>query len=133
MLEEQLAAVIAAADHAITDEDFDALMDFYADDAALVLKPGMTVRGKDAIRRAFLAVAEHFDHSLHVGQGPMQVIEGDGDIALVIMETVLTFNDAEGLRQTLTRRATYVFRRDAVGWRCVIDNSYGTDLLEHAA
>ena len=31
----------------------------------------------------------------------------------------------------LTRRATYVFRREADGaWRCAVDNSYGTDLLE---
>lgn len=29
-----------------------------------------------------------------------------------------------------SRRATYVFERDATGrWLCVIDNSYGTDLI----
>jgi ketosteroid isomerase-like protein len=33
----------------------------------------------------------------------------------------------------LTRRATYEFRQDAGGcWLCVIDNSYGTDLLDAA-
>jgi uncharacterized protein (TIGR02246 family) len=131
MHHEPLAALIAAADRAISDEDFDALLDFYAEDASLVIKPGLTVRGKEAIRRAFVAIAEHFGHSLHVGQGPMLVIEGEGT-ALAIMETVLTFNDAEGLRQTLTRRATYVFRCQGGDWRCVIDNAYGTDLLEHA-
>lgn len=130
MLDQQLAAVIAAADRAITDEDFDALMDFYADDACLVLKPGLTVRGKDAIRRAFCAIAEHFGHSLFVRQGAMQVLEG-ADTALVLMETLLSFNDAEGLRQNVTRRASYVFRQYDDRWLCVIDNSYGTDLLEH--
>ena len=29
------------------------------------------------------------------------------------------------------RRATYVFRKEADGqWRCTIDNSYGTTLLD---
>jgi ketosteroid isomerase-like protein len=59
----------------------------------------------------------------------MQVIEG-ADTALVIMETVLQTSGKGGLPSSETRRATYVFRRDAAGkWLCVIDNSYGTDLL----
>jgi ketosteroid isomerase-like protein len=34
-----LEQLIRAADVAITSEDYDALMDFYADDAKLVVKP----------------------------------------------------------------------------------------------
>ncbi len=125
-----LKALIEAADRAIGAEDFDALMEFYAEDATLVVKPGLTASGKEQIRRAFVAIAEYFDHSLVVTQGEMHVVEG-ADTALVIMDTRLQTSGKDNLPSSMTRRATYVFRRDADGkWLCVIDNSYGTDLLD---
>ena len=124
-----LEQLIRAADAAITAEDFDALMDFYADDATLVIKPGLNVTGKQNIRAAFVRIAEHVQHSLVVGQGRMEVIEG-GHTALVIMESTLDYVEA-GNKVSVTRRATYVFRREADGrWVCTVDNSYGTDLLD---
>jgi uncharacterized protein (TIGR02246 family) len=126
----QLKQIIEAADRAITAEDFDALMNFYDDDATLVVKPGLTARGKEQIRRAFVAIAEHFNHSITVKQGEMVVLEG-ADTALVIMETVLDTVGNDGATASMTRRATYVFRKSTDDkWFCVIDNSYGTDLLE---
>ncbi|MGU5689824.1 YybH family protein [Aeromonas caviae] len=108
--------------------DFDALMTFYAEDAALVVKPGMVVRGIPAIRRAFTAISDYFDGQLEVTQGAMEVIEG-ADNALVIMETRLRYPGGEGWIDE-TRRATYVFRKEPGGqWRCTVDNSYGTTLL----
>ena len=101
-------------------------MDFYADDAVLVVRPGQVTRGKWRIRRTFEAIAKHFGNALSVGQGAAMVPEGDGT-ALVVMETLLHVGDAA---EPVTRRATYVFRRyDACGWLSTIDNSYGTDLL----
>lgn len=124
--------LIRAADAAITAEDFDALMDFYADDATLVVKPGLSVTGRDNIRAAFVRIADYVQHSLVVGQGRMEVIEG-GDTALVIMESMLGYVEA-GETKNVTRRATYVFRKEeGGGWLCTVDNSYGTDLLrDHA-
>jgi len=126
---QRLKQTIEAADRAINAEDFDALMDFYADDATLVVKPGLNVTGKAHIRQAFVAIAGHFNHSIHVTQGQMQVIEG-GDVALVVMQTLLHSTDPAGARSEITRRATYVFRHIAGRWLCVVDNSYGTDLLD---
>ena len=132
MADHPLEQLIRAADAAITAEDFDALMDFYADDATLVVKPGLSVTGKDAICKAFVAIADHCRHTLKVGQGRMQVIEGGGS-ALVIMESTLEYTRDGALTQ-LTRRATYVFREEGEGsWACVVDNSYGTDLLDMGA
>ncbi len=129
MSSHQLKGLIASADQAITEENFDALMDFYTDDATLVVKPGMNVQGKENIRKAFEAIADYFNHSIKVTQGEMVVIEG-GDTALVIMETKLDTIDKAGKATAISRRATYVFRKDGQGgWLCVIDNSYGTDLL----
>ncbi|AMK76911.1 YybH family protein [Methylomonas denitrificans] len=129
MAYQPLKQMIEAADKAITEEDFDSLMAFYADDATLVIKPGLITTGKEQIHKAFLAIVEYFNHSLVVKQGAMQVIQG-GNTALVIMETVLETVDAAGVASSMSRRATYVFREDPAGkWLCVIDNSYGTELL----
>ncbi len=125
-----LKLIIEACDRAISTRDFDALMAYYADDAALVVKPGMVARGKADIRRAFIAISDYFGDRLKVNQGRMEVIEG-ADNALVIMETHLCFPDDAGGETQTTRRATYVFRREADGtWRCTVDNSYGTTLLD---
>ena len=127
-----LKTLIEAADRAITAEDFDAVTEFYADDATLVVKPGLNVSGKPAIRRAFEAIAAHFNHSLKVGQGDMVVLEG-ADTALALMESTLDAVDKDGADVSTVRRATYVFRRREDGrWLCAIDNSYGTDLLSVA-
>ena len=125
-----LRQIIESCDHAITTKNYNALMEYYADDAALVVKPGMTVKGKDNIRRAFIAISDYFQGQLIVEQGEMQVIEGGGN-ALVIMETVLRFPDDQGGTTEMSRRATYVFRQESYGrWLCTIDNSYGTSLLD---
>lgn len=68
--------VVRLCDRAISAGDYDALMKHYADDASLVIKPGMTVTGSVAIRRAFEAIANYFQHQLVVEQGRMEVIEG---------------------------------------------------------
>ena len=121
--------LIETCDAAISRRDFDALMAFYAEDAALVVKPGMVARGIPAIRRAFTAISEHFQGQLKVEQGAMEVIEGAAN-ALVIMETRLRYPDGHGGLVDETRRATYVFRKEVDGeWRCTIDHSYGTALL----
>lgn len=118
--------LIGQADAAITREDFDALMAIYAEDAVLVVKPGLEARGRAQIRRAFEAIADHFGHSLAVEQAGLTILEA-GDTALVLARTVIS---ATTLPPTV-RNATYVFRRDpAAGWQCAIDNSYGHDLLQ---
>ena len=59
MTSHPLQQLIAVADRAITVEDFDALMDLYAEDATLVVKPGLNAVGKEQIRKAFEAIATY--------------------------------------------------------------------------
>ena len=127
MSEHEVLGLIRSADAAITAEDFDRLMEFYAEDAVLVIEPGRLARGKDQIRSAFVAIAKHFKNDLRVTQGAAQVIEGSVT-ALVIMETVL---ETPTSSEPILRRATYVFASGEEGrWLCTVDNSYGTDLLD---
>lgn len=128
-----LRSAIEAADLAINREDFDALMDFYADDATLVVMPGKQATGKAELRKAFVAIAEHFNHTLAVSQGELIVVEG-GDTALVLADTRVKATMKSGESYVAERKATYVFKRAPGGrWLCVVDNSYGTDLLQPSA
>jgi uncharacterized protein (TIGR02246 family) len=130
MLNEELKQLIKNADSAINREDFDKLMDFYSEDAVLVVKPGLLAKGKEEIRRAFEAISDYFNHSLLVNQEKMAFIEA-GDTALVIANAKLSANQKTDSEFSMERIATYVFKKDSKGtWRCIIDNSYGAELLE---
>ena len=127
MTKHPIELAIEKADTAINREDFDALIDIYADDAVLVVKPGMNALGKGQIRKAFEAIAAHFNHTLHVHQAGMRILEA-GDTALVIAKTVVSASNMPAV----DRSATYVFKKNSSGeWLCKIDNSYGHELLLH--
>ena len=126
MKQHPVELLINKADTAINQEDFDTLTDIYADDAVLVIRPGMNAVGKVQIRKAFEAIAAHFEHTLNVRQAGMKILE-TGDTALVLSKTLVSAK----LHPLQERKATYVFRKDANGaWLCAIDNSYGHDLLD---
>ena len=123
--------LIEKADRAINQEDFDTLIKIYAEDAVLVIKPGMNAVGKDQIKRAFEAIAAHFEHSLDVKQAGMEILE-TRDTALVLAKTLVSAKNYP----VTERKATYVFKKDlSNSWVCAIDNSnsYGHDLLEENA
>jgi uncharacterized protein (TIGR02246 family) len=123
-----LREVIQECDLAIKREDFDLLMDYYTDDAVLVVRPGMIARGKAEIKKAFVAIAAYFSNSLVPTQGEMVILEA-GDIALVLSQTLLAADKVDS-EYAMERRATYVFMKGTEGqWLCAIDNSYGTELI----
>ena len=125
----ELEAIIHAADNAINRGDLDAVMDFYAEDATLVVRPDLNATGKTQIRKAFIAIAEHFNHSLHVFQDKLIVVEG-ADTALVLGRAEIRGKDPSGSEILIEREATYVFTRSPDrAWLCAVDNSYGTSLL----
>jgi len=116
---------IEKADKAIVAEDFDTLLDIYTDDAILVVEPGRNAIGKNAIRKAFEAIAVYFKNGLQVRQEGLKVLES-GETALVLANTVISAPNLS----TITRKATYVFIKGANGnWLCSIDNSYGHEII----
>ncbi|QIR75065.1 SgcJ/EcaC family oxidoreductase [Sulfurospirillum diekertiae] len=118
--------LINQADQAINAEDFDMLVDIYAPDALLVIKPGMNAVGKEQIKKAFEAIAAYFEHTLEVKQAGLSILE-TGDTALVLAKTLVCAKDIP----TMERKATYVFTKNADNlWKCSIDNSYGHDLIQ---
>ncbi|KIU10110.1 hypothetical protein SC09_Contig28orf00288 [Bacillus subtilis] len=70
-MEQQLKDIISACDLAIQNEDFDTLMNYYSEDDVLVVKPGMIARGKEEIKKAFITIANDFNHHIVPTQGKM--------------------------------------------------------------
>ena len=128
-MEHELKEIIRKCDEAIKQEDFETLINYYTDDAILVVKPGRIARGKEDIKKAFIAIANYFKNSLVPTQGEMIILEA-GDTALVLSQTLLDADQTEEPQYSMDRRATYVFKKNITGeWLCAIDNSYGTDLI----
>src|SRR3954452_8394669 len=128
-MEHELKGFIKKCDIAIKQEDFDTLMNYYTDDAILVIKPGMITRGKEEIKTAFIKIAKYFNNSLVPTQGEMIVLEA-GDTALVLSQTLLEADKKKDSEYSMDRRATYVFKKNSQDkWLCAIDNSYGTELI----
>lgn len=125
----EIKALIDAADKAIKEERFDDLMEFYTDDAVLVVKPGLEAKGKAAIKEAFIKIAAYFKNSVVPTQGKMMMIEA-GDTVLVLSQTLLDADNKTTSEYSMDRRATYVYRKVNDKWLCAIDNSYGTTLLD---
>ena len=126
MNDHPIALLIERADKAINQEDFDTVVDFYAEDALLVIKPGKHAVGKVEIRIAMEAIAAHFDRSLDVRQAGMVILE-TGDTALVLAKTLVSARNFP----VIERKATYVFKKGMGDrWLCVIDNSYGHEVLD---
>ena len=123
-----IALLIARADQAINEEDFDTVVDLYTEDAILVIEPGRHAVGKLQIRRAMEAIAAHFDRSLDVRQAGMAILE-TGDTALVLARTLVSARNVP----VIERKATYVFRKEGDRWLCAIDNSYGHEVLDARA
>lgn len=85
-MNEEIRTLIAEADRAIREERFDDLMDFYTDDAVLVISPGRLAQGKAAIRAAFVRIAAYFQHSIVPAQGNMVMLEA-GDTVPVFSKS----------------------------------------------
>ena len=74
-MNKEIEELIAAADKAIKEERFDDLKEFYTEDAVLVVKPGLEVKGKEAIKEAFIKIADYFNNSVVPTQGKMLMVE----------------------------------------------------------
>jgi uncharacterized protein (TIGR02246 family) len=128
MEKHEVIHAIELADQAINQRDLAALMDFYEEDATLVVEPGRYAHGKAQIAKAFDAIFAYFNQSLSVAQRDFHVIEGGG-VALAVCKLELSAQGMEASTVSMERKPTYVFKKSEDGkWRCLIDNSYGVDL-----
>ncbi|MFK5005941.1 YybH family protein [Lactococcus formosensis subsp. bovis] len=131
LIKSEIKTVIDTCDKLIHEEKFDELVNFYTEDATLVIKPGMNAQGREQIKAAFIKIASYFDNSIKPIEGKMIYLIA-GDTVLVLAQTFLEANKTatENSEFSMERRATYVFRKIDEKWLCAIDNSYGTTLVD---
>ncbi len=129
--EREIKQIIDTCDRLIQAEKFDELVEYYTEEAVLVVKPSMEARGREQIKQAFTKIAAYFDNSIKPIEGEMVYLIA-GDTVLVLAQTFLEASEAavENSEYSMERRATYVFKQVDGRWLCAIDNSYGTTLLE---
>ena len=119
--------ILERAYQAINQEDLNSFVSIYAEDAVLVVKPGLNALGRIQIGVAFGQIAANFNHTLRVRHVGINVLEA-GDAALVMVRAMVS---ASNLPET-RRDAAYVFKRTSAGkWLCKIDNAYGHGLISN--
>lgn len=114
-------------DEAFNRGDIEAILDFYEDEAVMVMEPGRLAKGKTELRRAFQVILQSKGTAKQI---KTHVIETDG-IALFISRWVLSGQTPDGAPFSREFIATSVFRKhEDGGWRLVIDNAFGPAVLE---
>ncbi|HTS36666.1 MAG TPA: DUF4440 domain-containing protein [Candidatus Solibacter sp.] len=114
---------VLALDDAFNRGDLEAVLNFYDDDAVMVM-PDRVVRGKADLRRAF---KEIMAWQATVKQERTFTLEANG-VALFLSRWTLKRNAQNAPPRQFV--ATAVFRQQPGGdWRCLIDNSAGPAVL----
>lgn len=119
--------VVEKLDAAFNRKDINAVLEFYEDDATVIVEPGKSITGKATLKKFFEAV---FKFDGIAKQEKMKTII-NGDIALFISKWSLTTKAPDELLVRKEFYATSVFRKNNDGkWRLTIDNSFGPAILE---
>lgn len=112
-----IESAVKELDDAFNRQDLNAVLSFYEDDAILVARPGLLIRGKEDLRKFFRDV---FASGLTARQEKTHVIE-NGDVALFLSRWSLSGQHFV---------ATSIFKKSKDGtWRLIIDNAFGTAVL----
>ena len=131
MKTEHVEHEVSRIHQAFNDGVLDAVIDCYHHNATLVVKPGTVVSGKENIVSAYEQVHTSLGDANCLNRGDKVLIEA-GDTALLISKTYLSPTSKVCPESVDAQRSIHVFKKDEKGnWRCLIDNFYGTDLLDY--
>lgn len=101
--------------------DLDQIAAVYADDAVLDLGGGQSFRGREAIRAP---LANFLAPGLPIVVTPRTSTE-TGDLAVVVFDWKIAGTGPDGAPVALSGTAVDVLRREAGGWRQLIDLPFG--------
>lgn len=126
-----ISEVLSRLHGAVNNGDLDTIHSCYGNNAKVVSTPitGATHRNCVAALTTF---QQKFMPDHLVTTGDEIVIEA-GDVALVVAKLYLVPKATPHALPCEGKRAVYVMQRQDDGeWRCIIDNFFGTDLLDFA-
>ena len=115
-------------DEAFNRGDLEAILDFYEDEATIVVEPGRLATGKAELRATFEWILSSMKGIAR--QEKTHVIEA-GDLALFTSRWTYSGATLDGASVDRESYASVVLRRHSDGgWRVVVDNSWGPAVLE---
>ena len=116
---------------AVNTGDEEALSACYGNHAKVIASPINSATERDCIT-ALNQFQQKFMPDHIVTTGDEIVIEA-GDVALVVAKLYLVPKQTPNALPCESKRAVYVMQRQSEGkWKCIIDNFFGTDLLDFA-
>ena len=130
IMKQSITELLSRLHQAVNTGDLHAISNCYGDNAKIVAHP-LGRQQHDSIA-ALQAFQQKYMPAHLVTTGDEIVIEA-GDIALVISKLYLVPKATPLATPCEGKRALYVMQRQSNGeWRCIIDNFFGTDLLDFA-
>ena len=107
----------------IATKDIDKIVSYWADDALLMQEGQAPLKGKQAIRQM---VEESFKiPGFSISWQPQSVeVSDNGDMAYMIENSKVSFNDSTGKTVTINNKAVSIWRKQPDGsWKNVVDIS----------
>lgn len=121
---------------AVNSGDYDALANCYGNGAKVVATPMSGAPKNNVVQHDCVSALQSFQQKFmpeHLVTTGDEIIVEAGDVALVIAKLYLVPEASPNALPCEGKRALYVMQRQPNGeWRCVIDNFFGTDLLDFA-
>jgi len=131
-----ISQVLQTLHHAVNQGDYDALSNCYSSSAKVVTTPMSGAATSSTSQHNCVVALQQFQQKFMpehlVTTGDEIVIEA-GDVALVIAKLYLVPKATPNALPCEGKKALYVMQKQGSGeWRCIIDNFFGTDLLDFA-
>ena len=131
MRNQAISAQLRELHRAFNADEHKAIAACYDETATVVSKPIHKRSGKSDVVEALAQFKQDIVPDALVSNGDDVVIEA-GDVALVMSKIYLNYGQPKQPQFAEANRAIYVFKRNEKGqWRCVVDNFFGTDLLDY--
>ena len=131
-----ITQVLHTLHNAVNNGDYDTLSSCYGSRAKVVATPLSQFSADNTEHHDCVSALQQFQQKFMpehlVTTGDEIVIEA-GDVALVIAKLYLVPKSTPNALPCEGKKALYVMQKQLTGeWRCVIDNFFGTDLVDFA-
>jgi len=126
-----ITQLLARLHNAVNNNDPASVSACYGDNAKVVSTPLKGTAQHDCV--SALQTFQHKYMPEHIVTTGDEIVIEAGDVALVIAKLYLVPKASPHALPCDGKRAVYVMQRNDSGeWRCIIDNFFGTDLLDFA-
>lgn len=119
--------MVEQLDDAFNRGDLEAVLDFYEEEAVMVIEPGRLAKGKAELRQAYEWIFSNIKGVAR--QEKTNVIEAN-DVALFTSKWNFEGATLDGVSVSRESYASVIMRKQPDGnWRIVVDNSWGPAVL----